>query len=72
MPNPSPRSELPQFLIEQCGRALPDMSNPFIIHCHPVFPNEPKHDTMHGGACWCEPERQEEGNKVVWVHRRVN
>lgn len=51
----------------------PDMGNPFIIHVYPTHQGEPKHDTFHGGECWCEPQLEEVDNsRVMWVHRRVN
>lgn len=58
--------------IQQCGTALPDMSNPYVFHVYPTHKGEPVHDTNHGGECWCEPTCERHGEQSIWYHKRVN
>ena len=39
------------------------------VHVCPLFPGEPQH-AIHP-LCWCEPERQDVDDGVIWSHRRM-
>jgi len=51
------------------------MCDPYAIHVYPAHNGEPEHHTDGGdaaGKCWCDPIRRDEGDSVIWLHRRTH
>lgn len=52
--------------VQDCGIQIPDLSNPWIIHC---YPTRDAHVTDGAVRCWCEPDYEWHDGIMVCIHR---
>lgn len=54
--------------VTDCGIEIPDLSNPWVIHCYPTFKGRKAHITAGVGRCWCEPKIEWHDGIACYIH----